>query len=244
MWRRAATALERQETIRRDRARQAITAALAEAEGLRAEVRGADGLQALLRVEGLLPEADSVDLRRRLQDLKAALHELQAADLAAKRLREGVFPRAPTVEHDNVAFDLSADGRSIVFSAADGDLYLLDLPTSRVTRLSHGEDQKSTPAFSPDGRSIAYAAGPKDSRARSLYVRSLDGREVRRLTDAAGVSDRATAFSPDGTRIAFARSHRQRPYSMGGWTWDHWDVWSFERTGPGSTASPGRRTRP
>jgi hypothetical protein len=86
--------LERQETVRRDRARQAITVALAEADALRAEVRGVNGLQALTRVESLLSEADSDDLRRRLEDMKAALHELQAADLAAKRLREGVC-RAP-----------------------------------------------------------------------------------------------------------------------------------------------------
>jgi Tol biopolymer transport system component len=47
------------------------------------------------------------------------------------------------------------------------------------------------------------------------------------------VSDRAPAFSPDGTLIAFARAHRQRPYSMGGWTWDQWDVCIVRPDGTG-----------
>jgi Tol biopolymer transport system component/predicted Ser/Thr protein kinase len=225
--------LERQQAARRDQARQAIAAALDEAEALRAEVRGADGLKALARVELLLADADSDDLRRRLEQMKAALQEMHAAEIAATRLREGVIPGASRVEHDNVAFDVSPDGETIVFSAADGDLYLLHLPTSRVSRLTAGEDRKSTPAFSPDGKAVAYAAGPKDSRAQSLYVRSIDGKKVRRLTDAAGVSDRVPAFSPDGSQVVFARAHRQRPHGMGGWTWDQWDVCVIGSDGSG-----------
>lgn len=34
------------------------------------------------------------------------------------------------VEHGNVAFAVSPDGRSIAFSAADDDLYLLSLDTN------------------------------------------------------------------------------------------------------------------
>ena len=35
----------------------------------------------------------------------------------------------------------------------------------------------------------------------------------------------------DGTEIVFARAYRHRPYSMGGWTWDDWDVCVVQSNG-------------
>ena len=41
---------------------------------------------------------------------------------------------AGAVEHGKVAFDVAPDGQRIVFSAADGDLYLFFLDTRHVDR--------------------------------------------------------------------------------------------------------------
>ena len=38
-------------------------------------------------------------------------------------------------------------------------------------------------------------------------------------------------FSNDGKQIVFARAHRYRPYSMGGWTWDDWDIYTVKVDG-------------
>src|SRR5437867_12688443 len=53
------------------------------------------------------------------------------------------------VEHGNVAFDISPDGEQVVFAAADGDLYLLQLTTSRVSQLTKTPRAEYSPAFSP-----------------------------------------------------------------------------------------------
>jgi len=37
----------------------------------------------------------------------------------------------------------------------------------------------------------------------------------------------------DGERIVFARAYRRRPYNLGGWTWDQWDVCSIGVDGSG-----------
>ena len=41
------------------------------------------------------------------------------------------------------------------------------------------------------------------------------------------------SFSADGTQIVFARALLHRPYSMGGWTWDHWDIYVMRSDGTG-----------
>jgi len=120
------------------------------------------------------------------------------------------------VEHGNVSFDVAPDGQQIVFSSADGDIYSLDLKTLRVRQLTQTEITATDPTFSPDMSSIAYAADTKGTKGMHIFVRSLDGRRVRQLTDDPNVSDRSPSYSPDGAQIAFARAHRYRPYSMGG----------------------------
>jgi len=136
------------------------------------------------------------------------------------------------IEHDNVAFDVSPDGKRIVFTAPDGDLYLMPLDTLKVERLSTTKETESTPAFSPDGKMVVYAAGVKEAKGTSLFLRMPDG-IVKRLTSDAEVSDFMPSFSRDGKRIAFIRAHRYRRYSMGGWTWDDYDVFTVGADGAG-----------
>ena len=128
-------------------------------------------------------------------------------------------------------FDASADGSKIVFSATDGDLYLLDVSTSRVRQLTRTDGGEGSPAFSPDGTKVAYAYGaPKsyDSTIRQLDL--ADGTTID-LTKGAGHCDGSPCYSSDGAQILFARAHRLRPYSMGGMTWDDWDVCIMDRDG-------------
>jgi Tol biopolymer transport system component len=65
------------------------------------------------------------------------------------------------------------------------------------------------PAWSPDGRRVAFQAdrdGPVGNT--ELYVMSLDGSELQRLTVYPGKDDWPT-WSPDGTEIVFARGPSQ-----------------------------------
>ena len=135
------------------------------------------------------------------------------------------------VEHGKVAFDVSADGERVVFSAADGDLYVLHLKSSKVTRLTQTDDTETTPSFSPDGSAVVYAASKPGSDRLSLFIRAVDGKRVVQLTNDPQKSDQMPSYSRDGAHIAFARAHRHRAYSMGGWTWDNWDVYVIRSDG-------------
>lgn len=140
------------------------------------------------------------------------------------------------VEHANVSFDLNGQGTALAFSAADGDLYLLQLRRRSVERLTQTDLEESTPVFSPDGQRVTYAAGVSGG-ATSLFEYSLASRTTRRLTFQDDVRDLSPRYSPDGSQIVFTRANRLRAYSMGGQTWDQWDVYVLERDG-----SPRRLT--
>ena len=147
-------------------------------------------------------------------------------------LTAGCFPGVSNqVEHANVAFDVSPDGKNVCFSSAGGDLFLLDLDTLKVRRLTNTSTKETRPVFSPDNESIVYAADTEDSKGTFIFARSIDGDRVKQLTRDPDVSDSLPRYSPDGAQIVFARAHRHRPYSMGGWTWDDWDVYVMDAGG-------------
>jgi Tol biopolymer transport system component len=102
----------------------------------------------------------------------------------------------------------------IVFvSSRDGDYALFGVGADgrherRLTK-EHGDPSSPEglffqvePAWSPDGRLIAFASR-RDGHSH-IYVLRADGTGVRRITDTAKDDDHPT-WSPDGRRIAFAR---------------------------------------
>ena len=74
----------------------------------------------------------------------------------------------------------------------------------RVVRLTSYTGQARQPAFSPDGRQIAFAWNGEAQDNHDIYVKFLDTGEPLRLTTHPGV-DGWPAWSPDGRTIAFSR---------------------------------------
>jgi TolB protein len=97
-------------------------------------------------------------------------------------------------------------------SSRDGDYAIFGVGANGdERRLTEAEGDASSPAglffqtdpaWSPDGRRIAFVSR-RDGRSH-LYVMRLDGSGVRRLTDSAA-DDASPTWAPDGRRIAFAR---------------------------------------
>ena len=81
---------------------------------------------------------------------------------------------------------------------ADADIYTSNPDGTNEVNVTNSPQRELAPAWSPDGRMIAYIRRPE----RALFVMNADGTNVREL---APVSDVAVkpSWSPDGQRIAF-----------------------------------------
>ena len=110
----------------------------------------------------------------------------------------------------------SPGGRRIAFVSdrgGDEDIYVMNADGSRPRLLTRdrpraggGAPLDTAPAWSPDGRRIAFASD-RAGGEQEIYVMNADGSGVRRLTRTARhVIDATPAWSPDGRRVVFASS--------------------------------------
>jgi Tol biopolymer transport system component len=138
---------------------------------------------------------DNRNLRMGLS-LMAALATIQAV---------GCVPTRPTPVRS------PGSNGNILFVAPGGNsMDLWTVPAGggapvRITRtpLAHESD----PAWSPDGRSVAFARRPARSTTSDIWVMNSNGSRAQRLThDQDGPIDREPAWSPDGSHIVWVRS--------------------------------------
>jgi len=105
----------------------------------------------------------------------------------------------------------SPDGERIAVTIFDEasvkrDVWVYDRARDGLARLTVGEGTSTDPAWSPDGKSIAFSAPAGDS-GLDIFMRSADGAgEPARLTSGSdGLLQFAREFSPDGTLLVFHR---------------------------------------
>ncbi len=101
------------------------------------------------------------------------------------------------------------------------EIYMRDVESGSLTRLTEARGYDAEGSISPDGRLIVFSSNrhaytetlsPKDAKAFELdksfmldiYIMSADGSDVRRLTNVKGY-DGGPFFSPDGRRICWRR---------------------------------------
>src|SRR6185503_11770071 len=146
----------------------------------------------------------------RLSRIACALTAFTAALLVA----------APMASADRIAFVSDRDGNAEIYSVRpDG---------SDLQRVTSFPGADVDPAFSPDGRLIAFSRDMDGLGNYQLFTVRPDGTGLRRISQSPR-SDRYPAWSPDGASVAFrsnrASTDRERNF----------DIWVAGRDGSNPT---------
>ncbi len=111
----------------------------------------------------------------------------------------------------HISLDISPSGDKVVFvgsGVGSTDLYLLDLVSLKVTRLTETSAREASPRFSPDGKWIVYSASSdlSDSNpTHHLFIYSLNENSTEQLTSEPGTIDYSPRFIVGGKQILFVR---------------------------------------
>ena len=95
--------------------------------------------------------------------------------------------------------ELSPDGRHVVFVALN-QLWEMTIG-KKPYELTNDPYAKATPAWSPDGKYLAYSTDRDGPMA--VYIRNIDTGRTRKLTAPFTGAQAKLAWSPDGKQIAF-----------------------------------------
>jgi Tol biopolymer transport system component len=98
---------------------------------------------------------------------------------------------------------LSPDGKRVVFEALN-QLWLMEIG-AKPQQLTNDRFYKEDPAWSPDGKRIAYSsdkAGTED-----IYILDLATKAEKQMTSFAESAEVSCAWSPDGKMLAYQDEH-------------------------------------
>ncbi len=110
-------------------------------------------------------------------------------------------------------------------------LYLVDAATGALTQLTDGEVSDSQPAFSPDGKTVAFTSNRHHDPYRNLNNSDIclvpvGGGPITRLTPDFGPTS-SPAFSPDGKTLAFVGRFGPPERAF----WQDYYVWTVPAAG-------------
>jgi dipeptidyl aminopeptidase/acylaminoacyl peptidase len=157
---------------------------------------------------------------------------------------------------------LSPDGTQVAFALTRMDpkenryvshIYTVPVRGGRIRQMTTGEHNDTSPAWSPDGRWIAFVSDR--GKKSQIWLLPAQGGEARQLTHLEGGPIRQLAWSPDGRRILFGHRIQKKEdpekkkkkatfkhitrlrYKLDGdgfWPKERWHLWTV--TVPGGRA--------
>jgi dipeptidyl aminopeptidase/acylaminoacyl peptidase len=71
----------------------------------------------------------------------------------------------------------------IATNKGNGDIWLIDIRSGDARQFTAGETTEGSPAWSADGKTIAFTSKRNDDEKSQLYLIPVDGGEARRITD-------------------------------------------------------------
>lgn len=144
----------------------------------------------------------------------------------------GSFQPSWSPDSEWIAFGLG----SWFFSRADYPGYIYRATANgSVSELltGNGEDNLGFPSYSPDGTALVYRAWDGDNGPLGLKIYNFTTGAITNLTDQ---WDTTPGWSPDGSKIVFARNNNWT-YEYGNrWYADRYDVWTINPDGTDATA--------
>ncbi|HTH63382.1 MAG TPA: hypothetical protein VL563_01775 [Gemmatimonadales bacterium] len=119
-----------------------------------------------------------------------------------------------STDHQAMSPAWSRDGRRFAymeFADGRGQLFVQDVATNRrATVTTTGKTLDFTPAFSPDGRTLAFSRATEEGT--DIYTINLhDSCCLQRLTRGGFSDNLSPTYSPDGQRIAFVSTRPGLP---------------------------------
>ena len=167
---------------------------------------------ALNRCVAQLRKALAANPRVRLDTIPTVGYRLQAnADVhrvaPAEGAAEAAAEPAPKLRRRRLVL---AGGAAALAAAAALAFALLPRPVAWTTEAYHPltaePGMETHPAISPNGQQLVYAQRPDSTVGRDLFIRAVDQGTPVRITTHPD-DDHSAAWSPDGDRIVFVRTH-------------------------------------
>jgi Tol biopolymer transport system component len=128
-------------------------------------------------------------------------------NVAAERMvwvsRNGTEKALAAPPHEYVTPRISPDGRRVAVTVAEQEnqVWLYDFGRDTLSRLTFGGNVTQTPAWTPDGKRIAFTSNKEGPL--NIFWQPADGSgEMERLTTSE-YTDVPRSFSPDGQLLAF-----------------------------------------
>jgi Tol biopolymer transport system component len=143
-------------------------------------------------------------------DFPSDIYIMNAEGSGLKRVTKApTEARTPSWSPDGTKLTYIQFKKKARLGTRTGDLYTIRADGTDPRQLTdEGVDQY--PAFSPDGKTIAFDRLTKGSEA--IYTVNSDGNGLDKRTDPPkGFWDEGPYWSPEGTKITFTRWHGDRP---------------------------------